>query len=398
MEKPMGALDGIRVIEWASWLSVPSTASMLGDLGADVVKIEDPIRGDPTRGMQSGELPGGRNVAYETVNRNKRGITLNLRDPDGQRLLHRLVAEADVFLTSYSRKLTREVAADYETLRRHNDALVYGYGGSGWGPKGPKSEQRAYDVLMQGISGMMWSTGDARSGLPETVAGGPIDMASGMSLGYAVLGALFARERGAGGQEVTSSLLGVALHLQALNVNTTLWTGKALDRFTDTFGSPLLAYYPCADSQWIIFCEPQLERYWSEFCSALELDPSEADEALADGVAGELIGRQVARRSRDAWLERFETLGSRFAHGPVNTMEEATATLQVLANDYVKDFEHPTLGHGRTLGFPFSFSQSECTIRRPACDFGQHTEEVLLESCDLSWDDLAGLKKRGVIG
>jgi crotonobetainyl-CoA:carnitine CoA-transferase CaiB-like acyl-CoA transferase len=250
---------------------------------------------------------------------------------------------------------------------------------------------------MQGISGMMWSTGDARSGRPETVTGGPIDMASGMSLGYAVLAALLARERGGGGQEVTSSLLGVALHLQALNVNTTLWTGKALDRFTDTFGSPLLAYYQCADSLWIIFCEPQLERYWPEFCTALDLDREAADEALARDTTRALLDEHIGRRPRSHWLDRFEELDCKFAHGPVNTMEEATATLQVLANDYITDIDHPTLGPSRTLGFPMSFSESECSIRRPACDFGEHTEEVLLESCDVTWEEIAGLKKRGII-
>jgi crotonobetainyl-CoA:carnitine CoA-transferase CaiB-like acyl-CoA transferase len=398
VEKLMGVLDGIRVIEWASWLSVPSTAAMLGDLGADVVKIEDPIRGDPSRGMQSGELPGGRGVAYETVNRNKRGMTLNLSDPEGQRLLHRLVSGADVFLTSYSRRLTQTLAADFATLRQHNDQLIYGYGGSGWGPRGPDSERRAYDVLMQGVSGMMWSTGDARSGFPETVAGGPIDMASGLSLGYAVLAALFARERGAGGQEVTSSLLGVALHLQALNVNTTLWTGKALERFTDTFGSPLLAYYRCADSQWIIFCEPQLERHWPEFCEALGLDRGEADRSLEQGSTRELLDAHLARQPRSYWLERFEQLDCKFAHGPVNTMQEATAMLQARENDYITDLEHPTLGPSRTLGFPISFSAAECSIRRPACEFGEHSEEILLELCDVTWGDIAGLRERGVIG
>ena len=394
----MGVLDGLRVIEWASWLSVPSTAAMLGDLGADVVKIEDPIRGDPSRGMASGELPGGRGIGYETVNRNKRGMTLNLSDPEGQRLLHSLVSGADVFLTSYSRRLTSTLAADFGTLRQHNDQLIYGYGGSGWGPKGPDSERRAYDVLMQGISGMMWGTGDDRSGIPETVTGGPIDMASGMSLGYAVLAALFARERGAGGQEVTSSLLGIAMHLQALNVNTTLWTGKPIDRFTDTFGSPMLSYYRCADSQWIIFCEPQLERYWPQFCDALGLDRAEADESLVQGTTRALLDEHLFRQPRGYWLKHFEELDCKFAHGPVNTMEEATSMLQVLENDYVTDLDHPTLGPVRTLGFPMSFSASENSIRRPACDFGEHTEEILLESCGVSWDDIADLKKRGVIG
>ncbi len=394
----MGVLDGIRVVEWASWLSVPSAASMLGDLGADVIKIEDPVRGDPSRGMQSGELPGGRGVAYETVNRNKRGMTLNLGESDGQRILHKLVADADVFLTSYSRRLTKSVSADYATLSAHNDRLVYGYGGSGWGPEGPESDRRAYDVLMQGISGMMWSTGDARSGMPETVAGGPIDMASGLSLGYAVLAALLARERGDGrGQEVTSSLLGIALHLQALNVNTTLWTGTPLDRFTDTFGSPMLSYYRCADDQWIIICEPQLERYWAEFCAALDLDRATADTALAAETTRELLDGCFRRQPRSRWLERFSELDCRFAHGPVNTMEEATASLQVLANDYVTDLDHPTLGPIRTLGFPMSFGVGACSIRRPACDFGEHTEEILLESCDSNWDEIADLKKRGVI-
>lgn len=393
----MGVLDGIRVIEWASWLSVPSTASMLGDLGADVVKIEDPLRGDPSRGMQSGGLPGGRGVAYETVNRNKRGITLKLTDPEGQRLLQRLVSGADVFLTSYNRRLTRSVGADFETLCQHNAQLVYGYGGSGWGPKGPDSTRRAYDVLMQGVSGMMWSTGDARSGIPETVAGGPVDMASGMSLGYAVLAALFARERGAGGQEVTSSLLGIALHLQALNVNTTLWTGEPIDRFTDVFGSPMLSYYRCKDDRFVIFCEPQLERHWPEFCEALELDREAADVALADGSARELIGARVLERTRDAWLAHFEKLECQFAFGPVNTMAEATAMLQARENDYVTGLDHPTLGSTQTLGFPMSFSDADCTIRRPACEFGEHTEEVLMESCDATWDEIAALRERGVI-
>ena len=147
----------------------------------------------------------------------------------------------------------------------------------------------------------------------------------------------------------------------------------------------------------MIFCEPQLERHWPEFCEALELDRAAADAALAAGTTRAFLDPHMARRPRDAWLKRFEERGCKFAHGPVNTMEEATAMLQARENDYITDLDHPTLGPGQTLGFPMSFSASECSIRRPACEFGEHTEEILLDSCDASWDEIADLRMRGVI-
>ena len=392
-------LSGIRVVEWASWLSTPTAGSHLGDLGADVIKIEQPSVGDPARGTRA-TLPDGKVVMHETANRNKRSLTLDLTHPDGRAILMELVKKSDVFITSYNHARAKQVSADYETLREINPALVYGYGGSGFGPRGPRAEKRSFDVLAQATSGLMWSTGDDGWPEPQFISGGPLDTAAGVMLAYGVVAALLARERDEQrrGQIVSASLLGTALQIQALNVNTTLWTGRPIDRYTHTIAGPLLATYECGDREWIMLAEPQFARFWPEFCNALNLTQDDLESARGDGELRELIEQRFATMPRDKWIQHFDDLGCKFAYGPVNTMTDAVNDAQAMANDYVTEFDHPTLGRTRTLGFPLSFSATPASIRRPACEHGQHTEEILIDVLGYSWDDIRPLQDARVIG
>lgn len=401
-------LSGIRVLECAVMHNGPAAGYMLGDLGADVIKIEEPGRGDSVRGVSTlwgaSMMFQGRVVISELTNRNKRGIALNLKTQKGKEVLYRLVEKTDVFITNYLKRVTDDLELDYETLRRHNPKLIYAMN-YGYGSEGMWSTKRAFDPIAQAMSGAMWSAGDRDSPEPTQLTGAYFDQMGATMLAYGILAALVVRERQGIGQVVETSLLAGAIHQQAVAVTLALMTERVMARHSQKRArQPLGNHYRCADGKWILIGEPQSDRYWEDFCQAIGHPDLEKDgrfDNLTERKANyaeliRILDNAFATRTRDEWVAKFLEEGWEFAFAPVYDLMEAVNNEQVLANKYVVDFDHPVFGKIKQMGFPVKLSASEIGIRREAPELGQHTEEVLLEF-GYTWDDISRLREEGAI-
>lgn len=404
-----GPLEGIRVLECGGYLSAPSACYMLADLGAEVIKIEDRIKGDPSRGMsalfgRSMGLPGDLNILFETANRNKKGFTLDLKKAKGKELLYELVKSADVFCTNYSASAIASLGIDYQTLCGHNPKLIYAVA-TGYGMSGPESRKRAFDTVAQARSGIMYAVGEPDSP-PAQIAGPIFDQMTGTLLAYGILAALVARDRQGTGQQVDVSLLGSGLHLQAYNVNTVLLRDRPIPRPSRlNQRNPLANYYRCADGKWLLFAEAQSDRFWKDFCAAIGAIELEKDSRFQTAklrndnraVLTEILDKVFITRKRDEWIELLDAKGGGIAFSPVLEPDELKSDPQVLSNRYIVEAEHPVLGQVKVIGNPVIFSKTPVDINPAAPNFGEHTEEVLINVCKYSWEDIEKLKDEEVI-
>ncbi|KPK21237.1 MAG: hypothetical protein AMK69_22220, partial [Nitrospira bacterium SG8_3] len=344
-----GPLDGVRIIECGGYLSAPSACYMLGDLGAEVIKLEDRVKGDPSRGMASlfgrtMSLPGDLNIMFETANRNKKSFTLDLKKERGKKLLHELVKASDVFCTNYTPSAIEKLKIDYETLAGYNPKLVYGIA-TGFGSLGPDSQKRAFDTIAQARSGIMYASGEPDSP-PAQIAGPMFDQMTGTLLAYGILAALLEREKEGTGQKVEVSLLGSGLHLQAYNVNTVLLRGRPIPRPSRHNQRNALAnHYECADGKWILFAEAQSDRFWQGFCSAMGIEELEKDERFATAALRndnrveliEILDKVFKRKTRDEWIRALEEKGKGLAFSWVNEPNDLESDQQILSNKYIEE-------------------------------------------------------------
>jgi crotonobetainyl-CoA:carnitine CoA-transferase CaiB-like acyl-CoA transferase len=403
-----GALSGIRAVELAVMQNGPACGYMLGDMGAEVIKIEQPERGDSIRGMSDyGETSlhfKGVNLFYETPNRSKKGITLDLKKERGREVLYRLVRKSDVFFTNFSKRVCSDLGCDYETLCKYNPKIIYGIA-AGFGTRGPEGDQRAFDTAAQARSGFMMLTGDA-SGPPATAGGAVIDQAGATMLAYGILAALVARERMGIGQEVEASLLGSAIHLQAMAVNRATIQGKLWSQHDRLRAqNPLGNYYKCADGKWIMLAEVQSDRFWHDFCNALgipelENDPRFAtrhDRKVNDAECVSILDQVFETKPRDEWMTILREKAKGMACAEVFELTEVVHQPQVLENEYVVDYEHPVVGPVKLIGYPVRFSKTPAKIASKAPEFGEHTEEVLLTVGGYSWEEIESLRNEGII-
>ncbi len=400
-------LDGIRVIDWTIWQQGPIASAMLGDLGAEVIKIEQRGTGDPGRsliqvfGKSLEELP---NVYFEANNRNKRGITLDLKTDEGRQVIYDLVARSDVFVQNFRKGVAQRLGLGYPTLREHNPRLIYA-SASGYGPEGPDSAEPSFDHLGLARSGIMLAAGEPEMP-PLAVVGGIADQMGGGMLAYGVLAALVARERHGVGQEVDASHLGSMTWLQGLSVSGKAMVGFALPRsFRSQAGNPLWNHYECKDGRWLALAMLQSDRYWPDFCRAIGRPELATDERFEDGsqrlqnreAAIAILDQTFASRTRDEWIAHLSESEGDFIFTIVNSVDDLPEDPQIQANDYVVDFEHPQHGKTRVLGIPVKLSETPGSVRLAAPELGQHTEEVLLEVLGYDWDRITELRERKVI-
>lgn len=401
-------LEGIRILDWTIWLQGPLATSMLGDLGAEVIKIEDRIAGDPIRGAQTLSatqtgLKAG-NFAFEALNRNKKSITVNLKKKAGKEIFYKLIEKSDVFVQGFRQPVVKRLGMDYETLHRYNPKLIY-VNASGFGPKGPERDEPALDYVVFARSGMMTAIGEADMP-PIYVASGTVaDHTGAMMTAYSVLAAIVARERLGVGQEVNISTLGSMITLERLQIEAVLALGQPYPRpKRSRAGNPLYNHYCCSDGKWLAVAMLQSDRYWHGFCQALGIQELAGDPKFVDMEGRSTNAEELVRildkvfgsKPRDEWLRILKKSGD-FICGPLNTIPDVIHDPQVLANDYIVDYDHPAHGTIKTVGFPVGLTQTPAGIRLPAPEFGQHTEEILRDILGYSWEYIAKLKDDEVI-
>ena len=376
----MKALEGLRVIDFTQAMAAPFGTMNLADMGADVIKIEPPVTGEPTRELSS-VTQNGHSATFMTMNRSKRGLTVDLKRPEGVLLVKRLAETADVFVQNYRPGVAERLGLGYEALAAVNPRLIY-CAVSGFGGTGPYAARGGYDLIAQGMSGIISVTGDedapAKSGVPLS------DLCAGLFAAYGILCALEYRERTGLGQLVDTSLLEAAMALTAWE-STEYWvTGKA----PRPLGSAhrLTAPYQAvraADGYFNIGANN--DKLFEALCRALERPDLHEDRRFAtrahrmDNRAAliEAIEVTTAGAPRAHWLSRLDREG--VPSGPINTYAEALADPHALARQMVVDLAHPGAGPIKALGIPVKLSDTPGAVDRPAPLLGQHTAEILTE-------------------
>jgi crotonobetainyl-CoA:carnitine CoA-transferase CaiB-like acyl-CoA transferase len=409
MPKP---LDGVRVLEWAVWLAGPGAAMMLGDMGAEVIKIEQPKVGDPSRGLTQLEgMRGGQrarasvNAAlYAGVNRNKKCITVDVTKPKGKEIVYRLVKKCDVFLQNFRAQVRKEAQLDYEHLSKYNPKLVY-VNVSSLGPYGPEAWRRGNDYVGQARSGFMTNfTG--LLGEPATMGSAIGDHMASIMTVQGTLAALLAKERLGIGQEIDTSIVGSMIELQRIRMVNTAVLGEEVVRVNrKKAANPLANHYKCKDGKWIGFCILASGIVWPDFCKAigiqdLEKDPRfESTEKRSKNCEAliEILDNKFLTKTRDEWVEVVGKF-HRIMFSPVLEGIEVLSDPQAIDNKYVVEYDFPSLGGKiKTVGCAINFHETPAGIQAPAPEFGQHTEEVLLELGGYTWEDIAKLKEEEVI-
>ena len=399
-----GPLDGIRVVEITMFQQGPVAGMRLGDLGADVIKVE-PKTGDPARGFMRiiGAEAGlkGRNYYFENNNRNKRSIVLDLTCERGKKIFFKLIDTADVFLNNMSVEAPIRMGIGPDVLLKRNPRLIYAQA-SGWGRKGPDANELSFDYTGIARAGLMMSCGE-RGGPPSQVVPGMGDELGGLVCAWGVTAALYAREKTGKGQVVDTSLMGSLIAMLGLIMAAPAILGQEFPRgLRAQAGNPIYNHYRCQDDKWLALAHLQPDRYWPNVCKAmgieeLEHDPKFSTIETRNENGKELVSifdKKFATKPRDEWLKIFKKEGCICT--PIQSPMEVSNDPQALANNYFIYVDHPVWGRIKVVGFPWDFSKTPASWRREAPEFGQHTEEILLE-LGYTWDDIARLKDEKVI-
>ena len=399
-----GPLEGVKVLELSMFQQGPVAGMRLGDLGAEVIKIEAPS-GDPGRGFMRiiGAMAGlkGRNYYFEHCNRNKRGIVIDLKKPEGLEVFHRLIEWADVFVNNLSIGAPKRMGIGPDELLARHPRLIYAQA-SGWGRQGPDAEALSFDYTGIARSGLMMSCGEAGSP-PTYMLPGMGDEMGALVCAWGVCAALYAREKTGRGQVVDTSLMsGVIANLAFIMAAPSILGQEFPREVRAQAGNPMYNHYCCADGKWLAIAHLQPDRYWPKLLAALDLPDLENDPRF-DSVetrsanAAELVGifdARFAGKNRDEWLAILEE--NACIATPVQTPMEVTQDPQALANKYFIDVEHPEEGPTHTTGFPWDFSDTPASYRRPAPKLGEHTDEILAE-CGLSAEEIQKLRELKVV-
>ena len=399
-----GPLDGVRVIDWTIAQFGPVSTMMLADMGAEVVKVES-LDGDSGRqvervgGYNSG-MPDGMSAFFETLNRQKLGVALNLKHPRGVEVMRELVRRSDVLVQNFRQGVAERLGLGYDDLTEHNPQLIYA-SASGYGPEGPDSDRPAYDLTGEARSGALWWSGAGDTPIGLHLA----DQIGGIMLSYGVLGALIARERFGFGQKLDVSHLGSMIWGRGMQNGISLLTGHELgghDRSGAT--NVLWNFYRCRDGEWIALAMGQQDRYWPVFCRAIQR-PELADDERFNTVEKryanlkelvELIDAAFAERTREEWERTLGEAGDLIYQRVQRTLDLPNDP-QVAANSYIVDFDHPVLGPTKWLQTPITYSRTPLSTRKMAPTLGQDTESVLIDLLDYTWEDIESLHDEGVI-
>jgi CoA:oxalate CoA-transferase len=394
MNQPLSA---IKIIDVTAALSGPYCTMLLGDLGAEVIKIEEPQAGDMLR--KSGPFIGGEGSYFLYGNRNKKSMTLNLQKEKGRDILLQLVKNADIFVENFRPQVKYRLRIDYPTLRDINPGLIY-CSISGFGQNGPWADRPGFDQIAQGMSGLMSVTGSLGSG--PTRAGVAIgDSVAGIFAAYGVLAALFEREKSGLGQFIETSLLEGLVALLGFQAGKYFATGETpLPQGNDHATIAPYGTYRTKDGYMNIAAGT--EKMWEKLCEILGAENLVVDSKFQTipgrvenkDLLREILEKRLVKKTTSEWVEILNEGG--IACGPIYTIDQVFNDSQILAQEMVSEVEHIKAGKIKMIGFPVKISRTPCKTSLPPPILGQHTQEILGD-LNYSQEEIAELKQNGIV-
>jgi crotonobetainyl-CoA:carnitine CoA-transferase CaiB-like acyl-CoA transferase len=391
-------LGNVRVLDLTRVLAGPFCSMILGDMGAEVIKIEEPGKGDDTRRWPP--FVGGEATYFMSVNRNKLSVTVNLKSPEGLDLLKRLATKSDVLLENFRTGTMERLGLGYRALSRLNPKLVY-CSISGFGESGPEAHRAGYDLIVQGESGIMDLTGFA-DGPPVKVGNSIADLVAGLSAAHGVTLALLARTRTRRGQKVEIAMLDVMASLLTYQAGIYFGTGQRPTRKGNQHPS-IVPYEVFRASDAYVTLGVANNSLWQQCCRALER-PELATDRRFDTEAKRvenraelvpLINEILAARSADEWLKRLEAAG--VPAGRIRSVAEVCESEHLKARGMIAHLSHPSAGDVTVMGVPVRLGATAGAVRRPPPLLGQHTEVVLRRVLGLRAAQIGGLRRVGAI-
>lgn len=375
-----GPLAGLRVLDLSTMLAGPYGATLLGDLGADVIRIESHY-GDDSRHL--GPRRGTERGPYLSLNRSKRDMVLDLQQPGGQQVFARIAKTADVLITNIREPALGKLGLDYEKLLAIKPDIIW-IRVTAFGPDGPYAGRPGIDFLAQGYTGVLALNGDP-DGEPVRTGFPAVDVITSLLVSNAALAALRARDASGSGQRIEISLLDALMHAQASSIGTFLATGEAPSRTGNRslYFAPS-GVYPSSDGQYVVITTPA-EKFFVNLCAALETEWYK-DKRFHSIVArlenqdelDKLLSARTAEFSREELVTRL--IAADVLTAPINNVEDVVRDPQILHNRMVTQVQHPTLGKVGVTGVPIRFYGTPCEVRKHPPLLGEHTRELLLEA------------------
>ncbi len=399
--KPSGPppLKGIRVIDLTRIIAGPYCSMVLGDLGAEIIKVEQPKIGDETRAWGP---PWVKEISayFISINRNKKSLTLNFKHPQGIEIFKNLVRHSDVLLENFRPGTMDELGIGYETLKEINPRLIY-CDMTGYGTHGPYRDKPGVDVIVSAVGGLMSITGSPE-GEPVKVGVPLTDVLTALYSFGAVSSALYQRERTGKGQRISLNLLAIQL-ATLINIGSNYLVGGVIPRRWGSAHPNIVPYEAHkAKDAYLIFGVVN-ERMWKSFCTLLGMEEMKEDPRFADNAARiknrtalmEIIDRKLAEKTVDEWIPLFDQAG--IPCGPINTFDRVFSDAQVQHLGLVQEVEHSHYGKVRVVGPPATFSESAVGIQSPPPLLGEHNREILTRLLGYSEDQVKSLENQGVV-
>jgi crotonobetainyl-CoA:carnitine CoA-transferase CaiB-like acyl-CoA transferase len=391
-------LAGITVVDLTRVLAGPYCTMLLGDMGAEIIKIERPDGGDDTRGFGPPYL-NGESAVFLSINRNKKSVTLNLKHPEGKQIFTQLVERADVLVENFRPGTMASLGFNYAAVSHLNPRLIY-CSLSGFGQTGPYADRGGYDTIAQAMSGIMSATG--HPDMPPAKAGVPVaDIGTGIFGAFGILCAYIARQRTGEGQHIDTSLFDTSIALSLMEAATFLAGGERPSPLGSTHrrNAPHGAF---RTKDGYIAIAADSAHFWKRFCQILELeslldDPrfkTNAERVANKHLLQEVVEAVTITREGRYWLEKLEA--AEIPCGPVNTYAEVFTDPHVLAREMLTEVQHPVAGPVRMTGINVKLTKTPGALRLPAPTLGQHTSEVL-RTLGYTDEAIDNLKTAGVI-
>lgn len=391
------SLEGIKILDLTRVLAGPYATMVLADLGANVIKVEMPVKGDDSRHF--GPYVGNESAYFMSLNRNKRSMTLNLKEEKGKELLKEMIKNVDVIVENFRPGTMEKLGIGYDVLKEINPKIIYA-ATSGFGHSGPYSQRPAYDAIVQAMGGIMSITG--QEGGELTRVGTSIgDITAGLFTSIGILAALRYREETGIGQKVDVAMFDSQLAILENAVSRYVVAGEIPTPKGNRHPS-IVPFEPFETSDGKIMIAVGNDALWAKFCRATELDDLVKKKEFKTNplrndnykILRPLIAEKIVEKTVDEWIEILNSAG--VPNGPINTVDKVLSDPQMIARDMVKEVKHPTAGKLIIPGVPIKMSETQGDIFMPSPILGQHTDEALKELLNLKDEEIENLKKENI--